>query len=304
MARHGILLFLLLLLTSSWSQQCQAQSSQRNVIIDADTANEVDDLYAVVRGLIEPSWSVLALNATQWQVSQWASPETMEDSHRLNQLLLGHLQLNTPTKRGGHRRMYDWGDKAVHSAAAYEIIKQAKLHSSTDKLTVVALGALTNVASALFISPEIAENIEVFWLGSTYDIDEGTFGVTDFNSIMDIQAVFEVLDSSVELTVIPVNVASKMTFTFDDITTKLKGQNPLADFLVNRWTNHIDGGRKSRTLWDLALITTMIYPQWAQIEAVELPKSFGSKKVKMYHSFNANKVRQEFYKSFSAIDIK
>ncbi len=50
-----------------------ANSQQKiRVVIDADTGNEVDDLYAVVRGLIEPSWEVAGLNATQWQVSHWA----------------------------------------------------------------------------------------------------------------------------------------------------------------------------------------------------------------------------------------
>ncbi len=52
------------------------------VIIDADTGNEVDDLYALSRALIESIWNILALNATHWAI-----PETMENSHRLNQML-------------------------------------------------------------------------------------------------------------------------------------------------------------------------------------------------------------------------
>lgn len=42
------------------------------IILDADTVNEVDDLYTMVRVLIKPSWNIIALNATQWQCSQWA----------------------------------------------------------------------------------------------------------------------------------------------------------------------------------------------------------------------------------------
>ena len=41
-------------------------------------------------------------------------------------MLLGHMDLNVKTRRGGAARMYDWGDQAQHSAASYEIIKQAK----------------------------------------------------------------------------------------------------------------------------------------------------------------------------------
>lgn len=297
MMSKGLFYSCLFVLSTMLSSNIYA--APRDVIIDADTANEVDDLFAVVRGLIEPSWQVLALNATQWQSSQWATPETMEDSHRLNQLLLGHLQSDVPSKRGGHRRMYDWGDKAVHSSAAYEIIKQA--HKKRDgKLLVVALGALTNVASALFIDPSIADKIEVFWLGSSYEFDSEVFTTTDFNSVMDIQALHHVLNSSVALTVIPVNVASAMTFEFADVNNKLNNKSPLTDFLISHWQHHIDGGRHSRTIWDLALITTIINPQWASIKAVSMPASFGNRKVRFYQSIDADKVRNDFYTKINA----
>ena len=142
------------------------------VILDADTGNEVDDLYAISRALIEPSWEILALNATQWQTSHWAIPESMENSHRLNQVLLGYLDLPIKTRRGGASRMYDWGDKAQHSAAAYEIIKQAGNMKKDQKLNVIALGALTNVASAIYIDPSIESKIRLYWLGTSYDFEE------------------------------------------------------------------------------------------------------------------------------------
>ena len=160
------------------------------VILDADTGNEVDDLYAIVRALIEPSWDIVALNAAQWQSSQWAVDNTMEESHRLNQVLVGYLkqQNEVKTLRGGIHRMYDWGDKAQHSAAAYEIIKQANGIPEGEKLTVIVLGALTNVASALYIDPGIESRIAVYWLGTSYDFDTHSHKRTDFNAIMDPQA--------------------------------------------------------------------------------------------------------------------
>ncbi|MEM1128850.1 MAG: nucleoside hydrolase, partial [Bacteroidota bacterium] len=141
----------------------------RPVILDADTGNEIDDLYALARALVEPSWEVLALNAAQWQASHWAVPETMENSHRLNQVMVGYTGVDVPTLRGGATRMYDWGDQAQHSAAAYEIIRRARALPEGDSLTVVVLGALTNVASAVYIDPSVASKLAVYWLGSTYD---------------------------------------------------------------------------------------------------------------------------------------
>jgi hypothetical protein len=60
------------------------------VITDADTANEVDDLFAVVRALLEPGFEVIGFCSAQWQGSQWATPNTMEHSQRLNDGFLGN----------------------------------------------------------------------------------------------------------------------------------------------------------------------------------------------------------------------
>ena len=142
MKNHLILLFLLLPLLSFGQQK-------KKIFLDADTANEIDDLFAICRALIEPSWEITTLSAAHWQTSQWAEPQSMELSYRLNSVLLGHLSMNVKTKRGGVARMFDWGDQAQHSAAAYEIIKQAKAMPEGEKLTVITLGAMTNVALSL-----------------------------------------------------------------------------------------------------------------------------------------------------------
>lgn len=108
----------------------------------------------------------------------------MENSHRINAVLVGYLGVDVPTKRGGVNRMFDWGDKAQHSAAAYEIIKQAHAMPEGEKLMVVALGALTNVASAIFIDPSIESKISLYWLGT--NLEDGVIYNTDFNCVMDI----------------------------------------------------------------------------------------------------------------------
>ncbi len=271
-----------------------SQSSTR-VILDADTGNEVDDLYAIARALVEPSWNTVALNATHWQTSQWAEPNTMENSHRLNQLLLGELGLSVPTRRGGVARMYDWGDQAQHSAAAYEIIKQVKATPSGEKLTVVALGALTNVASAIYIDPSIESRIKLYWLGSSYDFEQNILKRVDFNAIMDAQALEILLISEVEMNVIPVNVASAMTFTFAEVEEKLANAHPLGNFLVDRWYQHLDGSRKKRTIWDLALIEAIIHPEWAETVEVTTSRDSGNRKINYYRSIDSERMKEDFY---------
>lgn len=267
------------------------------IILDADTANEVDDLFAIVRAFAEPKWEIQALNATQWQVSQWATERTMEDSHRFNQVLTAYLKPeNTKLLRGGHRRMYDWGDKAVHSAAAYNIIEQAHLQEKDKKLTVVALGALTNVASAIFIDSTISSKIKVFWLGTTYDFEKNTSKRTDFNPVMDPQAVELLLSSDVEIHIMPVSEVNQMTSNFLETKQMLEGTHPLGDYLVQRWFDHQGGGRETRILWDVALIEAMLHPNWVTEIKVD---GFKNNKVYFYKNIDEEKFLQHCFELIS-----
>ncbi|MBK1877644.1 nucleoside hydrolase [Pelagicoccus mobilis] len=246
-------------------------AEKRTVVLDADTANEVDDLYAIVRAFAVPEWDIVALNSTQWENSQWKVPETMEASHRLNTALLTYLKAGDETRlrRGGHRRMYDWGDLAVHSAAAYEIIRLANEQEDGDKLTVIAMGALTNVASALFIDPEIENKIALYWLGSTYDREKKSSRLLDFNPMMDPRAAGMLFQSKMEMHVLPVSELWSYQFDFRRTRKELEDVHELGEYLVATWFNHHDSGRERRILWDVALIQAMVYPE--KVTEIEAP---------------------------------
>ena len=270
------------------------------VILDADTGNEVDDIYALSRALIEPSWDILALNAVQWQTSHWTEPRSMENSHRLNQVLLAEMGLEIKTRRGGAARMYDWGDMAQHSAAAYEIIQQAKAQPEGEKLTVIALGALTNVASAIYIDPSIESRIMLYWIGSTYDFEEGVMKRQDFNAVMDVQALEIVLMSQVELHVLPINVASKMQFEYEATKAALAPDHSLSRLLLDRWYEHLDGGRKNRVIWDLALIQAILHPTLTKSVSIKTSKENGSRVVHYFSDIDAEKMKAEYFDRINA----
>ncbi len=274
--------------------------SEPQVIIDADTANEVDDLYAIVRAFAEPDWNITTLNATQWQSSQWAVDNTMEASHRLNSTLHTYLKLGDRVllRRGGENRMYDWGDQARHSAAAYEIIKQAHAQEGNNKLKVIALGALTNVASALYIDPTIGPKLEVYWLGTTYNFETNQSKRLDFNAVMDVQAVEVMLTSQVEMHIMPINIVSSMQFDYERTKKEFQGKHELTDFLVQRWFDHSDGGWRKRLLWDVSLIEAIAHPQWAEEIKVS---NFENKNVWMYKSIDNEAFVEDLYDSINKL---
>ncbi|MEM9000349.1 MAG: nucleoside hydrolase [Bacteroidota bacterium] len=274
--------------------------AQQPVILDADTGNEVDDLYALVRVLLEPSITVTALNATHWQTSHWSVARSMENSHRLNQQLLGELDMNVKTLRGAPARMYDWGDRAQHSAAASEIIAQAQ---QEQEVVVIALGALTNVASAIYIRPDIAPRLKVYWLGTTFDFDRQVLKRNDFNPLMDPFALDYVLDSKVDLYIMPVNVATAMEIGYRELKAAI-GTHEMGKLLLKRWNEHLDGARQRRTLWDLALVTAFIAPEMAETQVITTSRDSGHRPITFYKAIDAQAIYNDFYKVLLAFEQK
>lgn len=268
--------FLLLLgITATYAQKPR-------VLIDADTGNEVDDLFAIGRALIAPELEIVGLNSTQWQNSHWAVENTLENSHRLNVRILSYLDMGQlPHPRGSHYRLYDWGqDVAQHSAAAYFIIEEAQKSTPEDKLTVVALGALTNVASALLIDPSIAPKMRLYCLGSSYNFEQGFWKKTDFNCLMDPHAINVVMDQAdLELHITPVNVAANMKMTRERLTENFKGKDDLRGFLYDRWMNHMDGGYNDRVIWDLVPFYYLLQPNWITEIEIQTPPENTQRKI-------------------------
>ena len=265
--------------------------AQRSVIVDADTGNEVDDLFALARILMDPTVEVSALNAAHWQTSHWAEVRSMEKSHRLNQQLLGEMGLSIPTFRGGAARMYDWGDRAQHSAAASEIIRQAR---ERDSVEILVLGALTNVASAVFIAPEIAPKLRIYWLGTSMDFDTGVLKRNDFNALMDPYALDLLLDSTAPMHIIPVNTAAAMEISYEVLEKEI-GSHPLGGYLIQRWTDHLDGSRASRTLWDLALVDVFLRPEIGRVKTITTSRDSGNRPIRFYETIDAQEIYRDFF---------
>lgn len=273
---------------------------QQRIILDADTGNEVDDLYAIVHALAVPELEILALNATQWQSSQWATDNTMEDSYRLNSVLLSYMNKNgeVVSNRGAEGRLYDWGTQARPSHASNYIIEKAR-EMGDEKITVVALGALTNVATAILDDPSIEDNIKLYWLGSSYNEETNVMSKTEFNCVMDIQALEIMLNSDVEMHIIPSSLAVNLTFDWKETRQQLEGKHELADFLLHRWFTHLDGGRHERVIWDLAVIQAIVDPGMAEEKKVSPAGLREGRSIWIYTHIDEQKMRDAFFDTFA-----
>ena len=276
------------------------QTGGIRVILDADTGNEVDDLFAITRALIAPEFDVLALNSAQWQNSHWAVPNTLENSQRLNVRILAYLNMSDiPHPRGAHARLFDWGqDVAQHSAAAYNIIREAHNSSPQDKLNVISIGALTNVASALLIDPSIAPNIRLYFLGTRYNFEKHYFAKNLFNCMMDLHAIDVVLDqANLELHIMPANTAIKMNIPRETASKYLRGHDDLRGFLYNRWLSHLDAGYNDRIIWDLSAIYAVLHPEYFTEITVDTPPENTQRKVFVYRDIDEKEIQNDFWQT-------
>ena len=138
------------------------------MVLDTDTYNEIDDQFAVVHALLSPEHlNVEALYAAPFHNNRSNDAEDgMEKSYEEILRLLDFL--NVPADgfvyRGSKAFLFDT-ETPVPSDAATDMVERAMTATTEEPLYVVAVGAITNVASAILIEPEIIKRIVVIWLG-------------------------------------------------------------------------------------------------------------------------------------------
>ena len=135
-----------------------AEAKRIRVIIDADTANEIDDFYAIVRGLLAPEFQVEGLCSATFGRNPPA--KNIRASQQFNEEILAHLGLSetVPAPMGSATPMPN-KNATADSPAARHIIKCRHAGGSDSKLWVIATGQCTNLASALLIDPTIRDKV-------------------------------------------------------------------------------------------------------------------------------------------------
>jgi purine nucleosidase len=183
-----------------------------DVVLDTDTYNEVDDQFAVVHALLSPERIRLrAIHAAPFHNDKSSGPEDgMEKSYDEILRLLDKMGVDPATVADadaggfvvkGSRAWMPNRTTPVKSEAADHLIAMAMARAPEDApLYVAAIGALTNVASAILIEPAICERICVIWLGG-HGLDWRH--TREFNLRQDVAAAQVLFDSGVPLVHVP-----------------------------------------------------------------------------------------------------
>jgi purine nucleosidase len=248
-----------------------ASAEVARAVIDTDTDNEIDDQFAVVYALLSAERIRLeALYAAPFHNQRVHGPG--EGMHRSYQALRRLLRLlssgcDTPVYEGSPAWL-GAPDQPVASPAAEDLVQRAR--SGASPLYVMAIGAPTNVASAVLLAPEILKRIVVVWLGGNPSY---WHRAVEFNVAQDLHASHVLLDSGVPLVHIPChNVTEHLRTTQAEVDRFVRGRGQVGDHLAGIYDAHLpDHFARSKELWDVGAVAWLVNPDWVPTVVVHSP---------------------------------
>lgn len=232
-----------------------------DVILDTDPCNEIDDQFAIAYLLKNKErLNTKAFYAAPFSNGSSIGPEDgMEKSY--NEILKLLKMMNEEISVFKGSRTYLKDEKTpVLSPAVSDLVERARQYSPEHPLYVVAIGAITNIASAILIDPSIIENIVVVWLGGHALHYHDT---KEFNMSQDVAAARVVMGSGVPFVQLPCEgVVSEFRLSKPELEYWLKGKNELAEYLATNTIDHAESYAKgipwTRVIWDVTAVAWLL----------------------------------------------
>ncbi len=239
-----------------------AQDPRVAMVLDTDTYNEIDDQFALVYAAIAQCLDLKAVYAAPFANKRSSGPaDGMEKSYEEILRVLKFLEYPSDglVYRGSTAFMTS-AKEPVDSEAARHLIDLAHAVQPPDRLYVVAIGAITNVASALLLDPSIKERIAVVWLGGHPPYWEHNW---EFNLQQDPYAAQVVFDSEVPVVHVPCkNVAEHVKTSVPELKEMLRGTGRIGEYLLQIFTEYVGQDvPRTKEIWDLAAVAWLVDPE-------------------------------------------
>ena len=232
-----------------------------DVVLDTDAYNEIDDQFAIAYLLLakEKLNTKAIYTAPFLNHKSTSAKDGMEKSYAEILKILSLMNEEKDVFKGSEKFLDDEKTPVI-SPAAEDLAKRAMEYSSENPLYVVAIGAITNVASALLINPQISENIVVVWLGGHALHFQHT---KEFNMYQDVAAARVVMKSGAPLVQLPcMGVVSTFTVSKPELEYWLKGENKLSEYLaentIQEAQSYAKGTAWTRVIWDVTAVAWLL----------------------------------------------
>lgn len=299
-------------------------SKKTRVILDTDANNELDDQHAIAYMLLSgDTFDVVGITVNRTKNGGKLS-EHYEEAVRIVDLcdlkerikvLKGADKTFNEIKTELNNPTYD-GREAVEF-----IIEHAKINTQ-DKLVLLPIGKLTNIALALYKDPTIAENVRIVWLGSNYP-DPG-----EYNQENDLSALEYMLDLDIEFEIVTVRYGkpsgtAAVYSTTAEVEKYMSGKGPqISEQIIGRHGNSFNcfgdyavdlfqnakmyGEPPHRSLFDMAAVAIVKNPTWADKKEIPAPSLIEGKwedrpnntnTIIIWENFNKKEIMKDFFNS-------
>jgi hypothetical protein len=313
-----------ILVVQGYAQKSKAESKRMSIIFDTDANNDLDDQHAMAYLFFNSPFfdtKAITVNATE---SGGDINQHYEEAERVMKLC--KVADKIPLLKGANGSFTEIETKLASPdfdgfAAVNFIITEAKKHQK-DKLIVIAVGKLTNMALALKKDPSISKHIRLVWLGGNYP-EPG-----EYNLMGDIPSMNYVLQTNIEFEMVTVRYGKPtgtdaVSLTKNRALENMKGAGPIIDTPIigrhggsfNRFGDysinlfeHVEyyGNPPSRALFDMAAVAIVKNPIWAKSSQMACPimieknwveQPNNIRKITLWENFDKEKILQDFFYS-------
>jgi hypothetical protein len=294
------------------------------VILDTDANNEIDDQQALAYLLFNQKIfdiKGITVNATYngGDINEHYKEakrvlDLCEEESKIPLYIGANGDFET-IKSSLDQKSFD-GHKAVDF-----IINEAK-NSKKEKLVILAIGKLTNIALAISKEPSITERIRLVWLGSNYP-EPGEYNldndIASMNFLLHTQIQFEMVTvrygkpSGTDAVKITKEEALKnFSGLGPTVSTPVTGRHGgefynFGDYAMSLF-DHIKyyGDPPSRSLFDMAAVAIVKNPQWAESYLISglymenkqwIQKDGVDRQILIWENFNKEMILRDFYAS-------
>lgn len=213
-------------------------SDKPRVIIDNDFCGDPDGLFQLAHSLMcGETLDIRAIIGGHLSKGDGDEPYSTKSCQKAEQLLkIMGLTGKYSVLKGSEKPMLDY--KPIPSEGCKAILDEALQCSKDSPLYVLCGGALTNIASALMLKPEIEDRIVLIWIGGT---EGGADGGYEFNLSMSIPAARFVFDSTtVRVWQVPYKAYRQCVYTLAEMRDKVLPCGRLGKFLYDETMKMID----------------------------------------------------------------
>ena len=252
--------------TQQFIKNLTSPTGKIDVVLDTDAYNEIDDQFAIAYMLRrQDRFNIKGFCAAPFSGNNKCASDPasgMEKSFEELQKIItlaGETEFLDKTYRGSTCYLPD-ESTPVESDAARFMAELANGYSPEKPLYIVAIGAITNVASAILMNPAMKENTVIVWLGghALHWTDN-----KEFNLRQDVAAARIIFGCGVPLVQLPcMGVVSGFTTSRYELEHWLKGKNALCDYLaqntIDEAESYAAGRAWTRVIWDVTAVAWLV----------------------------------------------